>query len=203
MFMGYKIPDTKRWVSATATDNIDLIDRRWHDLFLHHREALSAVARILTDGPCSSAVILFNAESNIKSRQVVEGFRYQYLIRSVVLAALVMPCLEECPDGFDLFDCGTADLAYFEDRLQALPHRERCVVFLRDVLEYSRRDTALLLSTSDTQVDDLHYFGRNRLFFQGPALLERVKPYFAASQPSSCNSTKDTHCLAMREAQMR
>jgi hypothetical protein len=193
--MGNRIPDTKRWASATATDNIDLICRQWHDLFFQHREPLSTVARILTEGPCSPAVILFNAESSIKSREVVEGFRYRYLIRAVVLAALVMPCLEECPDGFDFFDYATAELAYLENRLQALPHRERCVVFLRDVLEYSRRETALLLSTGDAQVDDLYYFGRNRLSIQGPVPLERVKPYFAASHPLSCNSTTDTALL--------
>jgi hypothetical protein len=103
-----------------------------------------------------------------------------------------MPSLEECPDGFELFNCGIADLACFEDRMQALPRRERCVVFLRDVLEYSRRETALLLSTTDSRVDDWHYFGRNRLLLQGPVALGRVRRYFAASSPLSYGDTTDT-----------
>jgi hypothetical protein len=192
MFIGYKISDTKHRISATTNDNIDSIDRRWHNLFLHHHEALSTIARILTEGPCSPAVILYNAESNIKYREVSEQFRFRYSIRAVVLAALVMPSLEECPDGFELFNCGIADLACFEDRMQALPRRERCVVFLRDVLEYSRRETALLLSTTDSRVDDWHYSGRNRLLPRGPVALGRVRRYFAASSPLSCGDTTDT-----------
>jgi hypothetical protein len=192
MFIGNKISDAKHRISATTNDNIDSIDRRWHNLFLHHHEALSTIARILTEAPCSPAVILYNAEFNIKRREVSEQFRFRYSIRAVVLAALVMPSLEECPDGFELFNCGTADLACFEDRMRALPHRERCVVFLRDVLQYSRRDTALLLSTTDSRVDDSHYFGRNRLLLQGPVTLERVRRYFAASSPLSCGYTNDT-----------
>ena len=159
-----------RTESATAS--------QWRDLFASHSEALSSVARILTQGPCSPAVILVNAESKISGTDIPATFRYRYAIRAVVLAALIMPSLEECPGGFELFDCGTADLAHFEDRMAALPYRERCVVFLRDVIGYSRRETALLLSTSDSQVDDLLYFGRKRLLLQGPVTIERVRSHF-------------------------
>ncbi len=153
---------------------------QWRNLFVSHSEALSSVARILTEGPCPPAVVLIHAESKIRDRDIPEAFRYRYAIRCVVLAALITPPSEECPDGFELSDCRTVELAHFEDCMAALPYRERCVVFLRDVLGYSRRETALLLSMGDSQVDDSRNFGRNRLRLQGPVALERIKRYFDA-----------------------
>src|SRR5580704_17825497 len=135
----------------------ELLACQWRNLFVIHSEALSSTARILTEGPCSPAVVLFNAESKIADRDIPEEFRYRYAVRSVVLAALVMPSLEQCPDGFELFDCGSAELAELEARMAALPRRERCVVFLRDVLGYSKRETGLLLGIGDSQVDDSLY----------------------------------------------
>ena len=167
----------------------ELVESQWRDLFTLRSEALSSVARILTEGPCSPSVVLFNAESKIKDRDITEGFRYRYAIRAVVLAALVIPSLEQCPDGFELFDGGPADLVTFECRMAALPRAERCVVFLRDVLGYTKRETGLLLGMADSQVDDSLHRGRNRLLLQGPLALERVKHHFDASVPSAHEHT--------------
>jgi hypothetical protein len=71
-----------------------------------------------------------NAESKIADRDIAEEFRYRYAIRAVVLTALVIPSLVQCPDGFEFFECRSAGLAEFECHMAALPHRERCVVFL-------------------------------------------------------------------------
>jgi hypothetical protein len=167
--------------SSSKTEYGDLMAHQWRDLFVCRREALSSIARILTEGPCSPAVVLFNAESKIMERDIPEEFRYRYAIRNVVLAALVIPSLEQCPDGFELFDCESADLAEFESRMEALPRPERSVVFLRDVLRYSKRETGLLLGIRDSQVDDLLHSGRTRLLLQGPVAFERVLHYFDAS----------------------
>jgi hypothetical protein len=181
--------------SANTQNSVCPIDRQWRKLFVQHQDILSAVARILTDGPCSPAAILFNAEMNLKSREVSAEFQYRYSIRAVVLAALVMPSSEDCPAEPELSDCCTADLAHFEHRIQALPYRERCVIFLRDVLEYSRRETALVLSASDAQVDDLHYFGRSRFLLQDLVAFDRVKRYFAANSPLPCSQATSTALL--------
>ena len=182
MLIARVLPDGKRSESHSEKEYGEMRASQWRDLFASHKEALSSVARILTEGPCSPAVALFNAESKIKDRDIPEEFRYRYAIRSVVLAALVIPSLEECPDGFELFDSGSGDLAEFEARMAALPRRERCVVFLRDVLGYSKRETGLLLGVGDSQVEDSHYSGRKQLIFQGGAAFERVRPYFDAGR---------------------
>lgn len=175
------IPMEKRTEGNEKNRSRELLAHEWRDLFRLHGEALSSVARILTEGPCSPAVVLVNAEAKIKDRDIPDPFKFRYAIRTVALTALVIPSLEECADGVELFGCGTAELVEFESRMAALPRSERCVVFLRDVLGYSRRETALFLSIGDSRVDDLLHLGRNRLFLQGPVSFERVKRYFDAS----------------------
>ena len=44
-----------------------------------------------------------------------------------------------------------------------LPWPERAVYLLREMLRYSRRDTALLLRMSDANVDQLHQFAGRRI----------------------------------------
>ena len=46
---------------------------------------------------------------------------------------------------------------------KALPLQERVVLFLRDVLDYSRRDVSLLVGISDVQADRLLSLARRRL----------------------------------------
>lgn len=195
LLIGSGVTDIKHKTSANTQNSACPIDRQWGELFVQHRDVLSAVARILTEGPCSPAAILFNAEINLESREVPAEFQYRYSIRAVVLAALVMPSSEDCPAGLELSDCCTADLADFEHRIQALPYRERRVFFLRDVLEYSRRETALALSTSDAQVDDLHYVGRSRFLLEGLLAFDRVKRYFAANSPLPCSQATSAALL--------
>ena len=49
--------------------------------------------------------------------------------------------------------------------LEALPWAERAVYFLREVLKYVRRDTALLLGLSDREVDRLTRSAKQRMGF--------------------------------------
>jgi hypothetical protein len=46
---------------------------------------------------------------------------------------------------------------------KALPLQERVVLFLRDVLDYSRRDVSLLVGISDVQADRLLSLARRRV----------------------------------------
>ena len=175
----------KRLEAESRRDYGASIASQWRELFASHKEALSSVARILTEGPCSPAVVLFNAEAKIKDMYVTADFRFKYAIRSVVLAALVMPSLEDCPDGFELFDCRSADLVEFESHMALLPRPERGAVFLRDVLGYSKREAGLLLGIGDSRVEDLLYSGRTQLLSQGQVAFERVKRYFDAGRTFS------------------
>ena len=156
------------------------IASQWREVFLRRRDSLSAVASILTDGPCSPAIVLIKAESKIQDRYVCVEFRYRFAIRAVVLAALEIPALNQCHDGIELFDCRMPELIHFRERMAALPITERRVVLLRDVLEYGRREISLLLNTSDTRVDELLCFGRKRLVLDGPAGVDCIKAHFAS-----------------------
>lgn len=171
----------KRTETSAKNPSRELLAQEWRDLFRSHGEALSSVARILTEGPCSPAVLLVNAEAKIKDRDIPNPFKFRYAIRTVALTALGIPPLEECADGFELFDSGSAELVEFESWMAALPRPERSVVFLREMLGYSRRETALFLSIGDSRVDDLLQLGRSRLLLQGPVPFDRVKRYFQAS----------------------
>ena len=178
MIISFPMPDGKRTKPGDKKTHGELISWLWRNLFVTHSEALSSVARILTEEPVSPKVVLFNAESKIKERDIPDEFKYRYAIHAVVLTALVVHALKECPDGFQLCDCSSGELADFEVRIVALPRRERCVVFLRDALGYSRRETGLLLSLGDSQVDDLLDSGRNLLLLHGRVAFEGVRRYF-------------------------
>jgi Sigma-70, region 4 len=152
---------------------------QWRALFQRHRDALSAVASILTDQACSPSFVLFNAEFKLQDKAVAAEFQLRYAIRTVVLVSLGVRLLEGCPDGIELFDCKTRELMDFREMLEALPLQERAVLFLRDVLEYSRRETALLLKTSDSQIEDLLTTGRGRLLREGAVSIDRIRQHFA------------------------
>jgi hypothetical protein len=178
MFITPAISNGKQPMPRHKKGHSELMAYEWRNLFVTHSEALSSVARILTEEPVSPKVVLFNAESKISDRDIPDEFKYRYAIHTVVLAALVMPSLKDCPDGFQLCDCTSAELADFEVRMVNLPRRERCVVFLRDALGYSLRETGLLLSVGDSQVDDLLDSARTLLLLQGRVAFEGVRRYF-------------------------
>ena len=179
MLIGRIARNENRYGSEGGNTRAEGISVQWHDLFLVHREALAMVASMLVEGPCSPAIILFNAEYRIKDSAIPQELRYANAVRMVVLTALTMPSLDLCAEGMELFPYRPIELAAFEVRIAALAFRERCAVFLRDVLGYSRRQTALLLNTDDSHVEDLLFFARKRLGLQGAACFDTVKLYFA------------------------
>jgi hypothetical protein len=178
MIISFPMPDGKRTKPGDKIARGELIAWLWRNLFVTYSESLSSVARILTEEPVSPKLVLFNAECKIKDRDIPEEFKYRYAVHTVVLAALVMHSLKDCPEGFELCDCTSAELAEFEVRMVTLPRRERCAVFLCDALGYSRRETGLLLSVGDSHVNDLLDSGRNRLLLQGRIAFEGVRRYF-------------------------
>ena len=86
-----------------------------------------------------------------------EGFLNVSALRAVVKAAIALN--QGVGDGgSDASMQFTVSVPGFA----AAPWRERAVLFLREVLRYSRRDTALLLRISDGDVDQLLHYARQR-----------------------------------------
>ena len=151
----------------------------WQDVFAEERNALSVIAQVLVEGPCSPAIVLFQAQVALEGRSVPVEFRYGSAIRTVVLEAVGMPRLNESAEGIELCNCEIPALLSFARQMGTLPVKERRALILRDVLGYCRRDTALLLKMSDWEVDEHAYQGRKRLELDEQTITERFRPLFA------------------------
>jgi hypothetical protein len=136
---------------------------RWRTLFNTHRPTLRAVAEMLSDSSASPEQTLDEAAANLEGSSVRDPFAQVAAIRAVVKAAIAHnreaanSCIEaELP--------GPAQHVFSGDSLvEMLPWRERAVHFLREVLHYSRRNTALLLGMSDADIDQIHELARRRI----------------------------------------
>jgi DNA-directed RNA polymerase specialized sigma24 family protein len=75
--------------------------------------------------------------------------------------------------------------------LEALPWAERAVYYLREVLRYARRDTALLLGISDGEVSLLARAARKRMgHAEDPPKREFCRP------TPTANSIRIRHSIA-------
>lgn len=155
---------------------------QWHDLFRSQRGPLALVASIISGRSCSLEGILFKAQSKIHGTTVFDGFHYPFAVRAVIQAAIDAPEVGGVMGGTEMFDDESGELAYFRERMEALPQRERSVFFLRDILEYSRRETSLMLRASDAHVDEFLMYARKRLLLVGPISIEGVKSRYISSR---------------------
>jgi hypothetical protein len=132
----------------------------WAPLVRAHRmQFLLTAASLLSCGCCAEEIVK-QALEVLGGSYVPERFQYGYALRIVVQGALRH--LRACPmtnkdDRSPETDHGAA----FSFR--ALPLLERVVLFLRDVLDYSRRDVSLLVGISDVQADRLLSLARRRV----------------------------------------
>ena len=137
--------------------------RMWSALFEEHHSELMEVAELLLYRNGSPEAILQTAFAELDGRLFDKAFAKGAATRAVVKAAIAHNYT-----GIDSWIL-TASSGTFEDEhpgllpLEALPWAERATYFLRDVLHYSRRDCALLLGISDTNVDELNRFARKRM----------------------------------------
>ena len=135
----------------------------------HRAQFLLTAASLLSCGCCTEEIVK-QALEELGGSYVPERFKYGYALRIVVQGALRH--LRACPktnkgDGSPEADPGAA-FAF-----KALPLQERVVLFLRDVLDYSRRDVSLLVGISDVQADRLLSLARRRVA-GGTTALQRV-----------------------------
>jgi DNA-directed RNA polymerase specialized sigma24 family protein len=136
---------------------------RWRTLFNTHRPTLTAVAEMLSHSSASPEQILDEAAANLEGSSVRDPFAQVAAIRAVVKAAIAHN-REAATSRIEAELPDPAQHAFSGDSLVGmLPWRERAVYFLREVLRYSRRNTALLLGMSDADIDQIYELARRRI----------------------------------------
>jgi hypothetical protein len=148
----------------------------WPALFNQQRATLTAVAEMLLPSRVAPGQVLEQALTSLEGSPLRDTFGQICAIRAVVKAAIAYKLKNA--------NCASEAEAPFTPKHQfpriphvgMLPWPERAVYFLREVLRYSRRDTALLLGMSDANIDQVHKFAERhiRYFSNGSTQLPDV-----------------------------
>jgi hypothetical protein len=135
----------------------------WPALFNEQRATLTAVAEMLLPSRVAPGQVLEQALTSLEGSPLRDTFGQICAIRAVVKAAIAYKlknanCASEAEGP-------VAPKHQFPriPHIGMLPWPERPVYFLREVLRYSRRDTALLLGMSDANIDQVHKFAERRI----------------------------------------
>jgi DNA-directed RNA polymerase specialized sigma24 family protein len=137
----------------------------WEEFLEFYRDQLRSYLRFLIQCNCVED-ILAKVAAELKGATVPDNFRLRFMVR--VMVRKTIDHLRECDDTSSRPLSTATDLS-----LKAIPARERLVYFLRDTLEYSKRDTSLLIGISDAQVDELLSLARERInMLEEPPCLE-------------------------------
>jgi len=134
--------------------------KNWAPLVRAHRvQFLLTAASVLSCGCCAEEIVK-QALEELGGTYVPERFQYGYALRIVVQGALrhLRACPMTSKDDRSLETDHDAPFSF-----KALPLQERVVLFLRDILDYSRRDVSLLVGISDVQADRLLSLARRRV----------------------------------------
>jgi len=137
--------------------------RSWGALFEKHHSEFMEIAEILLYRNGSPEAVLQTALDELNGGPFDKACGHVAATRAVVKAAIAHNYT-----GIDSWiitaSSGTIDYEHPGPRpLEALPWAERATYFLRDVLHYSRRDSALLLGVCNANVDELSRFARKRM----------------------------------------
>lgn len=163
----------------------------WRALFEEQHSQLAEVAEILVHRSGSPEQILQTALSELEHQPFNEPFGKTSALRAVVKAAIAFNYA-----NIDSWILTASSGPIPHERsgpqpLEALPWAERAAHFLREVLYYSRRDTALLLGISDANVDQLNRFARKRM---GYAV--HTSDYAETPYPKPIRAERSAHSLA-------
>jgi hypothetical protein len=135
----------------------------WLALFNEQRATLTAVVEMLLPSRVAPGQVLEQALTSLEGSPLRETFGQICAIRAVVKAALAYKRKSaNCASEAEAPVTPKHQFPRIPD-VGMLPWPERAVYFLRDVLRYSRRDTALLLGMSDANIDQLHKFAERRI----------------------------------------
>lgn len=148
-------------------------EEKWHTLFKKERTTLKIAATMILRRKASTESVLHSALEELEGRPFYEAFGLASALRSVVKAAIAYN--QTVTDREDPLPSSAVvtDEADVELPLMKLPWPERAVYFLCEILKYSRRNTALLLGISDTNVDQLKGIAKKRTSFIAPDDFER------------------------------
>ena len=138
----------------------------WRALFQQQHSLLTEIAEILLYRSVSPEVVIQAALAELEGHLFDKSFGNVSATRAVVKAAIAYN-YTAIDSWIAAASSGPVSGDYSGPLpLESLPWAERAVYFLREVLRYSRRDTALLLGISDTNVDELNKFARRRMGIQ-------------------------------------
>jgi DNA-directed RNA polymerase specialized sigma24 family protein len=158
----YAMAQTVKSVSNAKTD--------WEEALALYREELSFYLEYLIRCRCDHQ-ILAKAEAEARERHVPDEFKLRFLTRTLVRN--VIQHMRECSSKEPSQGPAPDD----RDSVTTIPAQERLVYFMRDILEYSTRDTALLIGIADAQVEKLLSLARKRIdLSEGPSSLEIETP---------------------------
>jgi hypothetical protein len=139
----------------------------WDEAMGLFRAQLSFYLEYLIEGECGND-ILAKVEADVKNQSVPDEFKLRYIER--VLARHVIQHMRGHAHEAQGADAGAHDSLAFPG---TAPPMERLVYFLRDILEYSTRDTSLLMGITDAQVEKLLSAARKRIdMYDGPLSTE-------------------------------
>ena len=143
----------------------------WDGALELYREQLRFYLDYLVRCECDHQ-ILAKVDAEVRERFVAEGFKLRFLARTLVRN--VIQHLRECPHRNE---SPRSDVEVAPHPAAEIPEQERLVYFMRDILEYSTRDTSLLIGVTDAQVEKLLAFARKRIdLTEGPSSLEIHTP---------------------------
>jgi hypothetical protein len=152
----------RRIIKPCAND-----EASWDQALALYRELLSACLDYLIQCGCDEDIFT-KVGNEVRGSIVPDDFKLGYVVRT--LGRNVVLHMRECDrieehDRFLKYDT--------PNTVPVLPAQERIVHFLRDVLEYSKRDTSLLIGITDAQADKLLSLARRRLdVTEGPSSVE-------------------------------
>jgi len=149
--------------SSTARDD-------WDGAFALHREQLNFYLDYLIRCKCDHQT-LAKSETEARERDVPDAFKLRFLTRSLVRN--VIQHMRECTETERPSGCADDG----PETMTIIPAQERLVYFMRDILEYSTRDTSLLIGIADAQVEKLLLLARKRIdMTEGPSSAEIETP---------------------------
>lgn len=142
----------------------------WDEALSLYRGQLSFCLNSLIECDCSDELLL-NVEAEVRDRSVPDKFKQRFMLR--VLVQHVIQHMRESTRTAEIMRAGS----YSSISAESSPSLERLIYFLRDILEYSTRDAALLVGFPDAQVEKVLSFARQRIdMYEGPVSIEIEDP---------------------------
>lgn len=126
----------------------------WDEALALYGEQLKFYVDYLVECRCGDS-LLAKVDAEVRDRSVPDEFKLRFMVR--VLIQHVIRHMRECTQGREEQE------AESQGSSCESPSLERLVYFLRDILEYSARDTSLLIGISDAQTQSLLRMTRRRI----------------------------------------